>query len=106
MISLTYISHTILIPEVIGVHHRPLEVKIRSTLKNACRHPMLIMNTHMISLTNISYEILTQKVIGGQCRSVGHWRSKRGNLKKTHGHSFLHTYLYDIVDQNVYSWVV
>ena len=43
---------------------------MRSNLKNALRDPIVGMSTHMISLTNTEYGILTLKVIRGHQRSL------------------------------------
>ena len=48
-------------------------------LKNVLRDPIFGMNSHMISLTHISYGILTPNFIRGHHRSLE--VKKRSNLK-------------------------
>ena len=112
VISLTYSGNGILIPKcVIGYnfptlrfykgHLRSKKVKIRSIWaksKTTLRDPFFCIHTHMISLMNIGYEVLTSEVI----RS--HWRSQevkmRSNLKNALRYPIfgMHIYPCDISD--------
>ena len=55
-------------PQIIRGHQRLLEVKWRSKLKCSPSDSIFGMHSHMISLTNISYNSLTSKVIWGHQR--------------------------------------
>ena len=54
---------------------------MRSNLKNAPRDPIFGIYSHIISLTNIVYGILTSKVIRGHQRSLE--VKRRSTLKNT-----------------------
>ena len=59
MISLTNIGYDILTSEFIRGHWKSLEVKKKSNQKKTLRDFIFAMHTHMKSMTNIGYNILT-----------------------------------------------
>ena len=68
MISLTHIFYGTLTPKFIRGYLRSLEIKKRPNLKKEPTKHIFCMDTHMISLSNMVYDVMTQtslEVIGG-----------------------------------------